>query len=56
MINIGKIKKEKSRVLAIGSHPAILQSMLDFDYLSDNEPSVIGIIAVGRKYERYFYG
>lgn len=56
MINIEKIRKEKARILAIGSYPAILQSMLDFDYLSGNFASIVGIIAVGRRYERYFYG
>lgn len=56
MINIEQLRKEKAKILAIGSHSPILQSMLDFDYLSGSDPSIVGIIAVGRKYERYFYG
>ena len=56
MLDIKKIRQQKPKILAIGSHPPIIQSIIDFDYLSSNDPSVIAIIAVGRKYERYFYG
>lgn len=56
MIDIEKIRKENVRILAIGSYPTIIQSTLDFDFLCGNDPSIVGIIAVGRKYERYFFG
>lgn len=56
MINIEKIRKSNGKILAIGSYPVIIQSILDFDYLGKKEPSLIGIIANGRKFERYFYG
>jgi succinyl-CoA synthetase alpha subunit len=57
MINIQTLRTTKIQILAIGSHPPIIQSMLDFDFLSGNkEPSVKAIIASGRKFERYFFG
>lgn len=41
----------------IGSHPKILQSMLDFDFLAGKtEPSTKAIISSGRKYEKFFWG
>jgi succinyl-CoA synthetase alpha subunit len=56
-MNIQDLKKQDHKILAVGSYPAIIQSMLDFDYLSGkDEPSVAAIIAGGRKFERYFFG
>jgi ATP citrate (pro-S)-lyase len=44
-------------ILAIGLHQAIVQSMLDFDYLSGKkEPSVVGIISEGRTSQKFFFG
>lgn len=44
-------------MVTIGSHPGIIQSILDFDFLcGKTSPSVVGIIATGRRYERYFFG
>ena len=41
------VRKGKDGTLVLGNHAAIVQSMLDFDYLSGKkEPSVAGIIAV----------
>lgn len=57
MINIEKIRQSREKIITIGSYPAIIQSILDFDFLSGkNEPSVSVIIASGRKFERYFWG
>src|SRR5258708_25622830 len=57
MINIQQLRNSTPQILAIGSHPPIIQSMLDFDYLSGKkQPSVLAIIAGGRKFERYFFG
>lgn len=57
MINIEKIRQSKGKIITIGSYPAIIQSILDFDFLSGKaEPSVSVIIASGRKFERYFWG
>lgn len=57
MFDVEKLRKIKPVTVCIGSYPTIIQSILDFDYYSKrSEPSVIGIIAVGRKFERYFFG
>jgi ATP citrate (pro-S)-lyase len=45
------------RVVVLGSHPGIIQSMLDYDFLiGKQQPSILAIIASGRKQERYFWG
>jgi ATP citrate (pro-S)-lyase len=47
----------KPVIIALGSHPGIIQSILDYSYcIGDEQPSVIAIIAGGRKQERYFWG
>lgn len=57
MLDIETLKQTKLSIVAFGSHPEILQSVLDFDYLAGREnPSLVGIVANGRKYERYFWG
>jgi len=57
MIDIQHLRKTQAHILCIGSHPAIIQSMLDFDFLSGKkEPSVKVIIAGRKKFERFFYG
>ena len=57
MLNIEQLKQTGIKILSIGSHPGIIQSMLDFDYLSGKTSgSVKVIIASGRRFERYFFG
>ncbi len=57
MLDIATVRKTEHNIIALGSHPAILQSMLDFDYLSGKSaPSVKAVIATGRKYLRLFWG
>lgn len=58
MIEIDKLRSQRHyRIVSLGSHPGIIQSMLDYDYLiGKNKPSVIAIIASGRRQERYFWG
>lgn len=58
MFDISLLRKEKFfDIIAFGSYPVVIQSILDFDYLSEKkEPSIIAIIAGGRKSERYFFG
>lgn len=44
-------------IISLGSHTGIIQSILDYDYLIKcKRPSVVAIIASGRKQERYFWG
>lgn len=57
MIDIEKIRKNEGKIITVGSYPAIIQSILDFDYLSGKKTSTVSaIIATGRKFERYFWG
>ena len=57
MLDINNLKQQPTNILFLGSHPGIIQSILDFDYLAGkSEPSVKGIIAGGRRFERFFFG
>lgn len=56
-MKIKDIREGEHKILFIGSHPGIIQSMLDYDFLSKHSaPSVVGIVANGRKFERFFFG
>ena len=57
-MKIDLLRKEKDmRIISLGSHPGIIQSMLDYDFLiGKQQPSLMAIIAGGRKQERYFWG
>lgn len=51
------IYESELKIIVLGSHRAIIQSILDFDYISGKkEGSVIAIISVGRKNEKFFWG
>ncbi len=51
------IRESNQRILVIGSHPQLVQSILDFDIVSGKkEPSVKGIITNGRKSVKCFWG
>lgn len=57
MLDLNKLRKQNVSIIAIGAHQAILQSIIDFDYLAGkNEPSLIGVVASGKKYMRFFWG
>lgn len=59
MVEIRKLRNNTGNTIIIGSHPNIVQSMIDFDYYSQNEKTrVIGIVSstTSRKTERYFWG
>lgn len=46
-----------TKIISLGSHPGIIQSMLDYSYcIGDESPQVVAIISSGRKQERYFWG
>lgn len=56
-MNIQQLRKQESQIVCIGSHHPIIQSMLDFDFLSGKKsPSIKAILAGGRKFEKYFFG
>lgn len=57
MTAIDALRKETMKIISLGSHPGIIQSMLDYDYLiGRQEPSIVAIVASGRRQERYFWG
>lgn len=58
MFNLLKLNQEKNiKVIMLGNHPGLIQSSLDFDYLSGKkERSIIGIVGVQQKNMRYFWG
>ena len=58
MLDITTLRQQKDfTILSLGSYSGIIQSMLDFDFLAGKEkPSLVGILAGGRKSERYFFG
>lgn len=57
MISIPQIRTSRNHILALGEHHAILQSMLDFDYLSGkSSPSLVGIVTGQRGFAKYFFG
>src|SRR3989338_1636217 len=50
-------RKGENKILALGSHPAIIQSILDFDFMcGKSSPSIVGLITGNRKAEKYFFG
>ena len=56
-MNINKLKNLRGKIIIIGNHPAIVQSILDFDFMSNKDnPSVIAMVSSGRNYQRFFYG
>lgn len=56
-MNIQELRTIEPKIVSIGIHPGIIQSMLDYDYLSGKQsPSIGGLIATGRKFQRFFFG
>lgn len=56
-MKMSKLREVEPRILFIGSHKRIIQSVLDFDFIAGKKtPSVSVIVAGGRKYEKYFFG
>lgn len=58
MIGINDLRTMRDmRVIILGSHPGIVQSMLDYEFLIGlPRPRILAIIATGRQYERFFWG
>lgn len=51
------IRLEEPRILALGIHGPIIQSVLDFDFLcGKTRPSIVAIVAGNRKAQKYFFG
>lgn len=57
MIRLQDLRSQDMKMIMLGTHPGIIQSILDYDFLvGRTSPSVAAIIAKGRKMERYFWG
>ncbi len=57
MISISDIRTRDNKILVLGNHEGIIQSILDFDYLSEKIcSSVIGIVTGHRGFAKYFWG
>ncbi len=57
MISIDTIRKKNYRILALGTHVPILQSILDFDFLSGkSKPSLVGVVGNNRTALKLFFG
>jgi ATP citrate (pro-S)-lyase len=56
-MKLNELREQMPSVVMIGTHPGVIQSMLDYDFLiGRDKPSVTVIIARGHKLERYFWG
>lgn len=57
MISIQQIRDSQNKIIVLGNHASLIQSILDFDYLSGKtEPSVIGIVTGRRGFAKFFFG
>lgn len=57
MRNIQDIRKHPGNVLAVGAYKPGYQAIIDFDAMSGREqPSIVGIVGVNKRYEKYFWG
>ncbi len=56
-MKIASLRNSNPKVIVQGMHPGIIQSVLDYDYiLGRATPSVVAVIARGRKKERFHWG
>lgn len=54
---LARVRDGEWGMLVLGNHPAIIQSMLDFDFLSGKKrPSVLGVVTGNRKAQKFFWG
>jgi ATP citrate (pro-S)-lyase len=54
---IKDIREKEAKILAVGNHTGIIQSILDFDYAAGKgSPSIVAIISAGRKTQKFFWG
>ncbi len=56
-MNINALRSTSVKIVVIGNHPAIIQSILDYDYLSGKDtPSILAVVSGGRNFQRFFFG
>ena len=57
MISIDGIRSGINKIVVLGNHEGIIQSVLDFDYLSGkSEGSILGIVTGRSGFAKYFWG
>jgi len=57
MRSIQAIREGAETILGVGSYPQGYQAILDFDALCGRvAPSIVGIVASGRRFEKFFWG
>lgn len=57
MIAIQDIRRSRNEIVVLGNHEPLVQSILDFDYLSGKpDGSVVGIVTGRRGFAKYFFG
>lgn len=57
MIILPQIRATSNKIIVLGNHPEIIQSMLDFDYLcGKKEGSILGIVTGRRGFSKLFWG
>lgn len=57
MLTIQTIRDHDNKIVVLGNHAGIIQSVLDFDYLSGKkEGSILGIVTGRRGFSKYFWG
>lgn len=57
MISLPQIREKLNKIIVLGNHEPIIQSILDFDFISGKpEPSVLGIVTGRSGFAKYFWG
>ena len=57
MISINDIRRHKNNIIVLGNHEPLIQSILDFDYLSNKQvPSIVGVVTGRQGFAKYFWG
>jgi ATP citrate (pro-S)-lyase len=57
MITVPQIRASTNQIIVLGNHETIIQSVLDFDFLSGKkEGSVVSIVTGRRGFAKYFFG
>jgi succinyl-CoA synthetase alpha subunit len=57
MIQIQDIRNSQNKILVLGNHEPLIQSILDFDYLSGKkEGSIVAIVTGRRGFAKFFFG
>lgn len=58
MITIDILRQEENfKIVSLGVHTGIIQAMLDYDHMIGRaKPSIVAIVASGRRQERFFWG